>query len=345
MANVAIILLNYNSTRFTKKCIASLKATKDPEDQYHIVVWDNASTNPPKKTEFSDCEVVLSAKNLGFAQGNNQAAKYAIRKFSPDYLVFLNNDTRMTKGCIHRLLQTFNEHPDSGFIVPKIYFEKGYEFHAKDYAKNHLGKVIWYAGGGIDWKNCLPFHKGVDEVDRTQFDTNTSPLPFLRKNELSERMENAVFESEESLLFLHPHAIASSYPTEFATGCCFLTSVPMWKKSKGFDPKYFLYYEDTDLSYRVLKMKKTIYFEPRAVLYHLNAGSSSGSGSDIHVYYQTRNRLRFGLAYAPFRTKLALLREAKRMYRTGTKAVRLGILDALGGRWGNQTHRVLRKRP
>ncbi|MEP7167030.1 MAG: glycosyltransferase family 2 protein [Candidatus Woesebacteria bacterium] len=302
MSSIAIILLNYNSTRLTKKCVHSLLAQKDKDDEYQIIVFDNDSKIPPKKDEFKDCDLVHSKKNLGFAQGNNVAVTHV--NGSVDYLLFINNDTRVGKAMVSELISSFNSDPDSGLVVPKIYFEKEYEFYAKEYSNSQRGRVIWYAGGGIDWQNMILFHKGVDEVDRGQF-------------------EKA---GEEE---------------QFATGCCFLTTPAIWKTLKGFDPKYFLYYEDADLSMRLRKkLHKKIRFAPRAILYHQNAGSSDGSGSQVHQYYQTRNRLRFGLRYSPRRTKLALLNEARRLFITGNGAVKLGILHALGGQWGNQTTKI-----
>lgn len=304
MATIGIILLNYNSTRLTKKCVKSLLTARHETDTYKIVIYDNDSKIKPKPADFPDCELVLSEKNRGFAEGNNRAVEYLLRKNTCDYLLLLNNDTRVGKGCIRALIERFESDPDIGMVVPKIYFEKGYEYHATSYSKHQLGRVLWYAGGGIDWRNMILFHKGVDEVDRGQFDTDVQTEAF-------------------------------------ATGCCLLTSVTLWKKLRGFDPRYFLYYEDADLSLRLLnKLHKSIVLEPRAVLYHLNAGSSDGSGSAVHQYYQTRNRLRFGFSYASRRTQFALLLEARRLFLTGNGAVKLGILDALGGKWGNQTWRI-----
>jgi GT2 family glycosyltransferase len=300
MSSIAIILLNYNSTRLTKKCVQSLLSQKEKQDEYHIVVFDNDSKVPPKKEEFKDSFLVHSKENLGFAAGNNKAVEYALKKWNDiEYILCINNDTRVTKGMIRTLIQTYLSDTNIGFVVPKIYFERDHEFHTKDYSMHQRGKVIWYAGGGIDWQNMILFHKGVDEVDRGQFDTQTE--------------------------------------TSFATGCCFLTTPAIWKKLRGFDAKYFLYYEDADLSMRLIqKLHKKIIYEPKAQLYHQNAGSTSGSGSSVHEYYQTRNRLRYGLRYARLRTKLALLNEARRLFHTGNGAVKLGILHALGGQWNKK---------
>lgn len=339
MATIGIILLNFNSTRLTKKCLKSLFSTKDDQDTYHVLIWDNASVESPSPSDFPYCQLVLSPTNDGFALGNNRAVQTLLKSQTPDYLLLLNNDTRVTKGMIRQLIVTHESAPDVGIVVPKIYFEKGYEFHKKEYDHSKQGKVLWFAGGGIDWRNVILFHKGVDEVDRGQFDLNTNSLQSLSSaNGVRHNLERLLFEDS-----LQPQLVgttstkATEYDTQFATGCCFLITPKLWKKLHGFDANYFMYYEDADLSLRLKKFKKRIVFEPRSTLYHLNAGSSGGSGSSLHVYYQTRNRLRFGLKYASLKAKLLLLLEARRQYSQGTEAMKLGILHALEGRWGNQT--------
>lgn len=341
MSSIGIILLNYNSTRLTKKCVQSLLALKDKQDIYHIIVYDNASKIKPKASDFPHCTLVCGEENTGFAQGNNLAVQHLLSKMSSgkkisqifkrvpskepqqsqevEYLLFINNDTRVTKGMVRQLVETFDSNTDIGMVVPKIYFEKGNEFHTKSYTKAQSGHVIWYAGGDVDWANMILSHRGVDEVDRGQFNDLPSKNPF----------------------FSYIHEAYDSHDVEFATGCCFLTTPAVWKKLRGFDQAYFLYYEDADLSIRLQKdLHKRIVFESKALLYHQNAGSTKGSGSSVHQYYQTRNRLRFGLRYASRRTKLAMLLEARRQFLHGPSAVKLGILDALGGRWGNQSARI-----
>lgn len=342
MARVAIILLNFNSTRLTKKCVRSLFSTKDAQDTYHVVIWDNASKQAPSPEDFPDCQLVLSPTNDGFARGNNLAVKTVLKTQKSDYLLILNNDTRVTKGMIRQLITTHESSSDIGIVLPKIYFEKGFEFHQKDYDQSKLGKILWFAGGGIDWRNVILFHKGVDEVDRGQFDIDTaSYLAPHRSRGVGTKIENLLFEDTVLPEPVGAHATtATAYDSQFATGCCFLITPALWKKLHGFDEKYFMYYEDADFSLRVTKMQKRIVFEPRSWLYHFNAGSSGGSGSTLHLYYQTRNRLRFGLKYASLKAKLLLLLEARRQYSQGTEAMKLGILHALEGRWGNQTQNI-----
>jgi len=65
-----------------------------------------------------------------------------------------------------------------------------------------------------------------------------------------------------------------------------------------FDDRFFLYYEDTDLSWRGRLAGWTYWYEPRAVVRHKHA-QSSGLGSATFRYYVDRNRLLMLLKNAP----------------------------------------------
>lgn len=141
------------------------------------------------------------------------------------------------------------------------------------------------------------FHRGVDEVDRGQFD--------------------------------EPAA------TDFATGCCVALNPQALEEVGLFDEAYFLYLEDLDLSVRLQQAGWQIWYDPQATIWHKNAGSS-GSGSQLHVYYQTRNRYLFGFRYAPWRTKLFLLRHLLLQFKNGTGPVRQAIQDFILERYGQR---------
>jgi len=151
----------------------------------------------------------------------------------------------------------------------KIYYAKGFEYHKNRYKKNELGKVLWYAGGGFDWDNALTFHRGVDEVDQGQYDN---------------------FEE-----------------TEFITGCLFCFNKKVVETVDFWDESYFLYFEDADYCVRAKKKGFKLYYNPKIIIWHKNALSTGGPGSFLHQKYQRKNRLIFGLKYAPFKTKIHLI--------------------------------------
>ena len=77
MANVAVIIVNYNSGAFLKQCLVSLRRSTIPLE---IVVVDNGSSDGSadcisKVNDVSDVQVIRNITNLGFAVAVNQGAE------------------------------------------------------------------------------------------------------------------------------------------------------------------------------------------------------------------------------------------------------------------------------
>lgn len=67
-----------------------------------------------------------------------------------------------------------------------------------------------------------------------------------------------------------------------------------------FDERFFLYYEDTDLSWRGRALGWRYRYVPASVIRHLHS-ATSGEGSDVFVYHVERNRLLLLAKNAPAR--------------------------------------------
>ncbi|OGD90905.1 hypothetical protein A3A54_00910 [Candidatus Curtissbacteria bacterium RIFCSPLOWO2_01_FULL_39_62] len=267
--NISLIILNYNGLNDTLACLESLEVVEADNNSLETIVVDNNSSDGSQEalSMIKNIIFIKNDKNFGFSGGNNTGIKYALNKGS-DFVILLNNDTIVEKSFVKNLVRAANK---ADIISPKIYFAKGYEFHKKRYSEKDLGKVIWYAGGKIDWQNVIGKHVGVDAVDKGQF--------------------------------------SKSAITDFATGACMLVKREVFEKIGFFDEKYFLYLEDMDLCVRAKKAGFKILFEPRAAIWHKNAASIGGSGSSLQDYYFTKSRLLFALKFAKLRTKFAVFRQ------------------------------------
>jgi GT2 family glycosyltransferase len=73
-------------------------------------------------------------------------------------------------------------------------------------------------------------------------------------------------------------------------GASLLLSRKMLDQIGIFDESFFMYFEDTDLSWRGQKAGWKYYYEPNSVLHHEHSGSSK-EHSDFWTFYVTRNRL------------------------------------------------------
>lgn len=305
MQKVSFVILNYNGKADTVECLRSIGNTALPKDtKMEIIVVDNASTDGSLrdiKKQFSSVATIANKENLGYSKGNNLGIKYALEN-GADFLIILNNDTIIDRDLIIEFLKSAEKDANIGIVVPKIYFAKGYEFHKDRYEEKDKGKVFWYAGGIMDWANVIGHHRGVDEVDEGQYNR------------------------EEK--------------TEFATGCCMLVRKDVFAKIGLFNEKYFLYYEDNDFSQKAQKAGYKIIYSPKAIIWHKNAASAGGSGSSLQDYYITRNRMLFGIKYAPFKSKLALIRESILLLLKGRYWQKRGIWDFYTGRFGKGSFSV-----
>lgn len=302
---VSIVIVNWNREKDTIECLRSLEKI-NRDFNLEVIIVDNASTDGSKEkirkfikrsllpNNSLRYEFIKNKQNLGFCGGNNIGIKHALNH-GADFILLLNNDTFVEKSFLKNLVGFALKHSDGGVFSPKIYFAPGYEFKKELYRKRDLGKVIWYAGGDLDWKNVYGTNHGVDEVDHGQFEK-------IRK-------------------------------TDFATGACMLIRCKVLEKIGSLNEKYFMYFEDTDLSVRVKRKGWKVFFVPRAIIWH-KVAQSSGIGGSLNDYFITRNRLLFAKKYASLRTRFALYRESLRLLKVGRKWQKKGVLDFYFGRFG-----------
>jgi len=124
---------------------------------------------------------------------------------------------------------------------------------------------IWYAGSTfIKKKGFLPIHKGIKQKDTSQFD--------------------------------------GIYPVEYAPTCCLLVKKEVFLDIGMMDEKYFVYFDDTDFLYRVLKDKRhKLFFFSDTKFYH-KVGSLTKSiekekkreyRGDFFIKQNTKNHIYF----------------------------------------------------
>jgi N-acetylglucosaminyl-diphospho-decaprenol L-rhamnosyltransferase len=66
-----------------------------------------------------------------------------------------------------------------------------------------------------------------------------------------------------------------AYETEWLSGACLLVPRAVLAKTGGFDPRFFMYSEETDWCYRIRRAGYRVAFLERAHLLHLGGGSAS----------------------------------------------------------------------
>ncbi|MGI5841352.1 MAG: glycosyltransferase family 2 protein [Patescibacteria group bacterium] len=300
MDQIAIIVLNWKQPQLTTNTVDSLLKITKKKFSYHIFIIDNKSPDnsfvllEKEYKKNSHVSVLQTTENLGYVGGNNFGIEHALKQ-AYDYILLINNDVLVDRNFLSDL---YHASTTKNFAItgPKIYFAPGFEFHKNRYKKSELGSVIWSAGGHMDWNNIIGSNIGIDSVDNNQYDS----------------------------VLLNP---------DFLSGCCLLINTTVFRKIGLLDPSYFMYLEDVDFCQRAKTHGFSIAYIPKARIWHINAGSSS-SGSSLHDYFLTRNRLIFASRYANLRPKIAVFRESLKYLLSNNRNKRTAVIDYFTHNWG-----------
>jgi N-acetylglucosaminyl-diphospho-decaprenol L-rhamnosyltransferase len=115
---LSIIIVNWNSKDYVRKCLDSILAeTRDLD--YEIIVIDSASFDGCAEmiqAHFPEVRFIQSQENLGFSRANN----VAFQATSGEYLLFLNPDTEVVGAAIGSLYAALKSLPQAGAIGCKL---------------------------------------------------------------------------------------------------------------------------------------------------------------------------------------------------------------------------------
>ncbi|MEK7166790.1 MAG: glycosyltransferase family 2 protein [Patescibacteria group bacterium] len=82
-----------------------------------------------------------------------------------------------------------------------------------------------------------------------------------------------------------------SYPVFSVKGPAFLIRKDVFEKIGGFDADYFLYFEEVDLCWRINLAGYRVKVTPKCKLFHVGAGSTTGSAYEFFYMHSLKNQL------------------------------------------------------
>lgn len=118
LPDLSVIIVNWNSADFVRKCLISL-SQQTQDLKIEIIVIDNASWDGCGEmiaSVFPDVHFIQSGANLGFGRANNMAFQHSRGSF----VLFLNPDTEALDGAIPRLLSVLHTKADAGIVGAKL---------------------------------------------------------------------------------------------------------------------------------------------------------------------------------------------------------------------------------
>lgn len=257
---VGFVILHYIATDETVKCVDSILQNVSGEKK--IIIVDNFSPNnsfEEIKTKYSGNEqvdVIQTDSNLGFAKGNNFGYKYTVEKYSPDFIVVMNNDMEIEQNeFIERIFESYEKNP---FYImgPDIYSTKK-KYHQNPQTRKVLGREeLQKKYRKLRIKESLLFMvylKAMIKGNRNSTDEedDRSSLPFV--NEIRKNV------------MLH--------------GSCYVFSQKFIKEcpEECFYPGTFMYMEAEILYYQALRNGYEMIYDPSVTLLHHEDASTNAT--------------------------------------------------------------------
>lgn len=264
MCEIVFVILHYITLDDTVECIESIR-NKCGKNKYRIVIVDNASPNASgmelqkRYGEAEDIDLVLLQDNLGFAKGNNAGIEIAREKYTPDFIVVMNNDVVLLQEDTIDVIR--EEHSRSGFSV--------------------LGPMIYTADGRCDDNPGRSNVMSAEEIDNVISENRKSI--FLCKwhlwkvYRLLEIMKNKILHKKSGSVKAESH-IHKKYLDKAENvqlhGCFLCFSKNYFERYDGFFPKTFLYMEEDILFYLARKENLTTVYTPELKIYHKEDSAS-----------------------------------------------------------------------
>ena len=139
---ISVIIVSYNSKEELSNCLASLQK-KNFSGKFEIIIVDNASTDGSVsyvKDHFPSVKVIMNKYNMGYGGACNIGAQFA----QGDYLVLLNQDTKVDKAWLFELVKVLSSDKSIGACSSQILFWNG------DKTQNLGGLYNPESGYGVD---------------------------------------------------------------------------------------------------------------------------------------------------------------------------------------------------
>ncbi|MGB9677867.1 MAG: glycosyltransferase family 2 protein, partial [Candidatus Ratteibacteria bacterium] len=221
------IVLYHNKKKQVEKAIYSVLNTNL---KVRLFLIDNSNYDDLKSLSNIDSsiEYIYNNANLGFGKAHNIVLRKSIEENIPYHLV-LNPDVYFEEGVLEELYDFMNNSQDIGLAMPKVLYPDG----ELQYLCKLLPTPIDLFGRRF--LNIGPFKKFIERRNKIY------ELRFTGYNKIME--------------------------VPYLSGCCMFLRTNILKKVGLFDERFFMYLEDTDLTRRIHKVAKTIYF-PNVQIYH-----------------------------------------------------------------------------
>lgn len=265
----SIIIVNYNTGNYLRKCLESIYKFENP-DIFQIIVVDNASTDNTEDIidsfmqKHNNIYFIKSNINHGFSKANNIGFKDS----DGEFILILNPDIEFQSQLLSRLKKHL-ERKESGAVSPFLKGIKG-EVQYNYYQKYPTIRQFIY------------FHSLISKI----FSGNVKLRnKYLHKADFGKNQQNLVQVHQLPCAFL-------------------LTRRDIFSEAGLMNDKFFLFFEDVDLSFRISRKYDLYVDTAESVLHYGGSSFNIDKNPEIYGKYILSMNIFFDLNYSSVRAFL-----------------------------------------
>ena len=215
----SIIIVNYNTTAVLRDCIESIFKF-EKHDNFEIIIIDNDSKEDSQKLieelkkEYNNINSIYLTELKSYSNANNRGIECS----NGEFILIMNPDIIFVQPLFENIISQFNINKKIGAIAPALIGIDGklQKFYYQKYPT--IKQFIFFHSMILRF-----FYKTAFFVNRYQID-----------NRINLKNKNTFF-------------------VEHIPGAFFFTSRNVLNEVGLMDENFMLFYEDTDLSYRIRK--------------------------------------------------------------------------------------------
>lgn len=247
--DLSIIIVSYNVRYFLEQCLNSIYSSKG-KVKFEVFVVDNASKDESIKylrKQFPKGQYT----NLHFIEnirnvGFGRANNQALNQATGKYVLFLNPDTLLTEHTLEDCVEFAQRHQDLGALGVKMLQTNGrFAFESR-------------RGLPTPWTAFCKMMALSSLFPKSRC-FGKYYMRFLDENEASE--------------------------IEIVSGAFMMLQRESLQRLGSFDEQFFMYGEDIDLSYRMLRGGLRNYYLPTPILHYKGESTQKSSFRYVHVFY------------------------------------------------------------
>jgi GT2 family glycosyltransferase len=199
----------------------------------NLFIIDNSST-PRLGSSFTNAPLEYIFNDRNIGFGKAHNKCIAKILDSSKYHLVLNPDVTFPRGTLEKLYDFMENNPNVGLVMPKV----------------------------------------LDEQNQIQFLCKRLPDPFaLLIRRFGFELLNKMLKKRFWRYEMREKNYDESFEVPYLSGCFMFVRVEALKKIGLFDERFFMYMEDADISRRIHKHYKTVYY-PRVHIFHGHARDS-----------------------------------------------------------------------